>query len=118
MSDAKSNWEPEREERRAPRYSVCEAESACEVKLGSQVYPARLLNKSVGGFALLVACPKRPAVAQLASLRTDDKWLPIRIVHVTQVVHSNDAHLLGDSSPCYRVGCACAHRSLLGWFSR
>ena len=93
------------DDRHWSRARVPDADRSCEVKMGDQVFPARLLNKSAEGFGVLVACPDCPRVGQQVQLQTEKGWLPIRVVYV-QAMQNKDAEL-GERhpGPYFRLGC-------------
>jgi hypothetical protein len=106
--------EPSRNDRRWSRGNVPEAHRGCELKIGDEVFPARLVNKSADGFGVLVTCPDRPSVGQVVQLHTSAGWLPIRVVYAARAKDAEPEE--PNRGPCFRLGCSRRlKRSLLSW---
>ena len=107
IQDVASGRKPAGHDRRWSRCNVPEARRCCELKIGDEVFPAQLLNKSADGFGVLVTGPNCPSVGQVVQLYTDAEWLPIRVVYAAQVAQPTDAEF-GEHNhgPCFRLGCS------------
>jgi hypothetical protein len=77
---------PVRNQRKSPRIPVASPRPICQLKLGSAVLPAMLLDESKGGFAVLVGESPGISANQRAQLCTNRGWFNCRIVHVKKVV--------------------------------
>ena len=58
----------------------------CELRLGSVVLPAMLLDESSGGFGVLVGGLPSISANQRAQLRNDRGWFDCRIIYAREVV--------------------------------
>ncbi len=102
--DAVSVRKAARDDRQWSRARVPENGGGCQLKIGDDVFPARVLNRSAEGFGVLVACPDCPSVGQQVQLHTDKGWLPLRVVYV-QATQSKGADLDEYDGPWFRLGC-------------
>ncbi len=103
-----------RDDRRSSRGNVPEAHRGCELKIGDEVFPAQLVNKSADGFGVLVTCPNRPSVGQVVQLHTSAGWLPIRVVYAARAKDAESEE--PNRGLCFRLGCSRRlKRSLLSW---
>jgi hypothetical protein len=58
----------------------------CEVRTGSIIRPAKLLDESSGGFSILVRKPFQVTARQIIQLHTTSGWYNARVVHITDNV--------------------------------
>lgn len=88
------------EKRKSSRCALPTSLSRCELKLGSVVLPAMLLNKSSGGFGVLVSGLPSISARQRAQLHNDHGWFDCRIIYAKEVVPTpanyNSAELWGE----------------------
>jgi hypothetical protein len=75
-----------RNQRKSSRCTIPASRLSCELRLGSVVLPAMLLNESNSGFGVLVGGLPSISANQRAQLRNDRGWFDCRIVHVMEVV--------------------------------
>jgi hypothetical protein len=67
----------------------------CELRLGSVVLPAMLLDESSGGFGVLVGGLPSISANQTAQLRNDRGWFDCRIVYAREVVPTKAVPVMG-----------------------
>jgi hypothetical protein len=72
------------DQRKTFRCTVAESRQCCELKVGDETLPARLLDESLGGFAVLVDRLAGLEVDRTAELSTDAGWFLVRVVHVAE----------------------------------
>jgi hypothetical protein len=110
---------PAQEDRRSSRHNVSEDRRSCEIKIGEEVYPARLSNESAEGLAVVVCCPARPDSGQLVQLHADTEWVPLRVVYAVRVPPPKDESGEQDASPYFQLGCSRrCRRSFFSWLFR
>jgi uncharacterized protein YbcI len=86
-----------RHQRKSCRRIVPLARQSCELKVGSKVLSASLVNESQGGFAVWtdsVGCLK---TGETVRLHTDQGWVTVRVVYVREVAKSQGASPKCDS---------------------
>ena len=83
-----------RDQRRSKRCRATDLRPGCELKIGSIVFPATILDRSESGFAVLVGGLQKPAVKRRVQLHTEKGWFDCRIVRVKEVVPMTE---IGDS---------------------
>jgi hypothetical protein len=94
------------EQRKSFRCTTAIPRPGCEIMLGTTVLPARLLDESAGGFAVLVNRPPSVEVNQLAQLHTKGGWYNVCIVHVAEVTPRLDVGnaVATEEGPWFRLG--------------
>jgi hypothetical protein len=105
--DTPSVLTPSRNERKSRRHPVPEERQHCQLKVGTDVLSAVLVNKSERGFAVLIDSRNDLRVGQKVHLHTHQGWFTIRVVYITEIARPKDADS-GDSdgSSCFRLGCS------------
>jgi hypothetical protein len=98
----KSVAKPSRDERRHPRSAVPEERQSSQLKVAGRTMPARLVEKSAGGFAVLVDCADGLSPRKKGDLYTDAGHFKVRIVYVNNAARPADA--AAESGPWSRVG--------------
>ena len=78
----KPAYAPGRDERKSVRNQVPQTRQSCELKIGTDVAPALLVDESRGGFAILIDCREGLKCGKKARLHTDTGWFLVRIVYV------------------------------------
>ena len=84
----------------ATRYP--KARQSCELKVGTGVVPALLVDESRGGFAILIDRLEGLKRGKKAKLHTDMGWFVVRIVYIRKAARPS-----GSDSKCdtwFRVG--------------
>ncbi len=101
MSSERQN----QDQRNSFRCMVVDARRRCELKVGSSVLPAMLLNESAGGFAVLVDRLAGLSIDQTAQLHTDAGWFEVLVVHVAEVDPTEDDGIAaGEQNSWFRLG--------------
>ncbi len=90
------------EQRTSFRCTVPESRQFCELRIGSTLLPAILMNESAGGFSVVVDRPPGLDVGQTAELHTDTGWFAVCAVHVAPVVPTEDDDAATDEEPDQR----------------
>jgi len=107
VNDTPSIWTRSREERKSRRHKVPQKRQSCQLKVGANVLPALLVNKSEHGFAVLIDRRNDVKVGQKVHLHTDAGWFTIRVVHIAEIARPKDAGSReSDCGPCFRLGCS------------
>ncbi len=97
---------PSRNERKSRRHKVPQERQQCQVKVGTNVLPATLVNKSDHGFGVLLDSRNGLRVGQKVYLHTDLGWFAIRLVYIAEVARPEYVGTgASDCSPCVRLGC-------------
>jgi hypothetical protein len=76
------------EQRISARYPVSKEHQGCEIKVNAERIPGKLLDESMGGFAVLVKWPKEAASdakPQSIEIKTYFGWFRAQIIHVSEV---------------------------------
>jgi hypothetical protein len=73
------------EQRKSSRRAILASRMHCELKLGSLLLPAVLLNESHDGFGVLVGGPPNIFTSRRAQFHYDCDWFDCRIVHTVEV---------------------------------
>jgi hypothetical protein len=93
---------PGREERKSVRVLVPQARRACQLKVGSSVLPALMVDRSASGFAVLIDCLDGLKAGKKVELNTDAGHFKVRIVYINKAARPKDAPTASDSY--FRVG--------------
>jgi hypothetical protein len=101
-ADIQPAWKSQLDERKSCRCTVPEAQQSCEVKVGTNILSASLVNESEGGFAVLMHGVGDLRVGRKVQLHTSLGWSTVRVVHIEKVAGPKDAASEGD--PCFRLG--------------
>ncbi len=97
-----------RDERKSRRQKVPQERQQCQLKVGTNVLSACLVNKSERGFAVLIDGRNGIRVGQKVHLHTNLGWFKVRVVYLTEVALPKDAGTgNSDGGPCFRLGCSC-----------
>jgi hypothetical protein len=91
-----------REDRKSNRWKVPKDRQSCELKIGSKVFSASLVNESTEGFALLVDGLNNLKIGQKVEIHTYQGWCTVRIVHLNEVAPPKDVPI--ESESCLRLG--------------
>jgi len=85
-------------QRNSFRCPVTESRRRCELRIGAELLPARLVDESAGGFAVLV--DRRPdlEIGQTVQLRTDSGWFDVQVRSAAEAPSPEEA------SDCFRLG--------------
>lgn len=86
MSAGKSNSD----QRKSFRCAVVDGRQRCELTLGDDIVPAKLVDESAGGFAVLVHRPAAPTSDQPAQIRTAGGCYHVRLVHIQEVLNDDE----------------------------
>ena len=109
VTGTKSIAKQGRDERKSCRCTVPQDRQACELKVGANVLLALLVDKSAGGFGVLVDRLGGLKTGEKAELHTDMGQFTVRIVHIREVALPKDTAL----DTCFLVGMKKARRFLL-----
>ena len=95
-----------REQRASFRCVVPESRQSCELKIGSGLVPAVLVDESAGGFSVALDRPPGLDAGQTAELHTDAGWFAVRVAHVKPIVASegDDPVATEEPSQWFRLG--------------
>jgi hypothetical protein len=80
-----------REERRSGRCRIPKEQQTCELKVGTSVLPALLVNESKRGFAALIDRLEGLKVGDKVELHTKWAWFKVRVVFINRVAPPEDA---------------------------
>jgi hypothetical protein len=80
-----------RDERKSCRCKVPPARQSCELKVGSNVWAASLVNESKRGFAVLTDHLNGLEAGEKVELHTDKGWFTFRIIYIKEVSTPQDA---------------------------
>lgn len=72
-------------QRKSSRHPVLASRSRCELRLGSLLVPAMLVDESTDGCGVLVGGLPRISANQRAQFRNDRGWYDCRIIHAMEV---------------------------------
>jgi hypothetical protein len=97
-----------RDERRSRRCPVPPDRQACELKIGSALLSAYLLNESEGGFCVVIDRLEELKTGDKVTIQTDAGTFTVRIVHIQQIVPPDGAP--ADSDSWFRLGVKKASR--------
>ena len=101
MDEEKQNLD----QRQSPRRTVADSGQRCELKIGSCVVPAELLDQSAGGFSVLINHLSSAAAKQKAQLHRNGIWFNVRIIHVREVQPRKVADAADtEEGPWFRLG--------------
>ena len=99
-----STENPNQNQRTSFRCTVAESRQDCILRIGQRALPAKLIDESVGGFAILVDELAGLENEQTAELATDAGSFTVRIVHISKVTPT-DINIAADrETPCFRLG--------------
>ena len=91
-----------RDDRRSARSLVPKDRQACQLKVGASAFPALLVDKSAGGFAILIDSLDGLKAGKKIELHTDVGRFKVRIVYINTVARPKDAASECDS--WFRIG--------------
>jgi hypothetical protein len=91
-----------RDQRKSSRQPVKGPQQPCELKVGSHVLPALLVNESHGGFAVMVESADGLKTGRKVQLRTTAGWVSVRIVYLNKVASPKSTDRQCDS--WFRLG--------------
>src|SRR5512140_1928238 len=94
-----STERPSHEQRASFRCIVPEARQYCELKIGADLLPARLVDESAGGFSVVVGRPPGVIVNEIAELHTDSGSFAVHVVRIASVVASESEDAATDNEP-------------------
>lgn len=92
-----------RDDRKSTRCNVPPTRQACTLKVGGNLVPALVVDKSAGGFAVLIDNLDGLKVGTKSELQTDSGKFKIRIVYINKVARPLNAPA-GSSDSWYRLG--------------
>jgi hypothetical protein len=87
---------PSREDRRSPRSSVPLARRSCELRIGSEVLPALLMDRSAGGFAVVIDRIDGLKAGKKVELLTDLGRFKVKVVYINKVARPKDVPIQSD----------------------
>jgi len=87
------------DQRDSLRCPVETTRQACEITIGTVRYPARLLDESAGGFAVLVRLPLGAPLRREAVLGVDNHWFRAGIVHASEITAVEESERNAASVP-------------------
>jgi hypothetical protein len=97
-----------RDQRKSARCTAVESCQRCELKIGSCVVPASLLNESAGGFSVLVNDLSGVAAKQKAQLYRNGVWFNVRIIYFREVKPRKVADAAdAEEGPWFKLGLRC-----------
>jgi hypothetical protein len=73
------------EDRRSCRHTVPQVHQSCELKVGSNVMSASLVNKSKTGFSVLIDRLEDLKVGKKVELHANMGWFTVQIVYINKV---------------------------------
>ncbi len=82
---------PGRDERKSCRGTVPQARQACELKVGTNLLSASLVNESKDGFSVLLDRLDGLKVGKKVELHTNIGWFVVRIVYISKVTPPKNA---------------------------
>lgn len=91
-----------RDDRKSSRSNVPPGRQACKLKVDSNVMSALVVDKSAGGFAVLVNCLDGLRIGKKAELQTDAGNFKIRVVYIKEVARPMNAPAGSDT--WFRLG--------------
>ena len=68
-----------------------QARQSCELKVGTKVLSASLVNESKGGFAVLIDRLDGLKIGKKVELHTNTGWFTVRIVYINKVAPPENA---------------------------
>jgi hypothetical protein len=94
-----------REDRKSFRCAAVGARQCCELKVGLQVTPAKLVDESAGGFSVLACLPTVVTVNQTLQIHTNGGWFNVRVIHVQEVLLREEPDVeTAEQGPWFRLG--------------
>jgi hypothetical protein len=93
---------PSREDRKSPRSAVPQARRSCELRVGSSVMAALLMDRSAGGFAVVVDRIEGLKAGKKVELVTDLGRFKVKVVYINKIARPKDASTQSDV--WYRLG--------------
>jgi hypothetical protein len=91
ISGTTSLSKPGIDDRKSSRCNVPPARRSCEVKVGSNVLSASLLNESKDGFSVLIDRLDGLKAGKKVELHTNMGWFTVQVVHITKVTPPRNA---------------------------
>jgi hypothetical protein len=92
-----------RDDRKSTRCNVPPARQSCTLKVGGNLAPALVVDKSAGGFAVLIDNLDGLKVGTKSELHTDSGKFKVRIVYINKVARPLNAPA-GSPDSWYRLG--------------